>query len=608
VHFGWLILVLAGAALAGALATRGHIAVARRFGLVAPKDPWHEEPPAQSAGVAVWIVVVVGVFALGLWRHPSAFTILLAALVLAVVGWVDDRRALQPTTKLMLQLTVTLGLIASSFGQDSRLHLALTLPLAVVWLVGQSNAVNLLDNMDGCGATVLTVSGLSVAVLQLFAGNVQLACFALLIAGASVGFLLFNLRPARAFLGDTGSLSLGFALAAIALQGSWVGEGARLARLALPPLAMIVPILNTAFVVMTRFDAGVPVSRGLADHVNYRLVAHGWSVERALVAVGIVGALGGVLAASWWLMPLPVWGGFSALSALGIVYFAIFLSHADVNDMYRRFGIPFKPPRTSDYRLARRRAFELLSDVVVASSAFFFAFELRFEGDVPQSQQLNLIRGLPPVVVVCLLAIWTSGVYRSFWKYVGVEEIMRLARASAVVAAVMFGARLLPFFDSFPRSVCILCPLLFGVFAASYRLSLRLMHEARHRAQGAAASLHKAILVGAGDAGVLALKDLRGSELSPVGFLDDDPAKIGLEIRGMPVLGPTAALATIARALGASVAVVSMPSAPKEKIDFLLRAASSAGLEVRVFTPSHMEPVSGHLLALPEPESAAPRR
>jgi UDP-GlcNAc:undecaprenyl-phosphate GlcNAc-1-phosphate transferase len=460
--------------------------------------------------------------------------------------------------------------------------------------------------MDGCGATVIAVSGLSVAGLQALAGNPALALFALLIAGAATGFLAFNLRPARVFLGDAGSLSFGFALAAIALHGTWLGEGARLARLPLPALAMVLPILNTAFVVMTRVDAGVPVSRGLADHVNYRLVAHGWSVERALIAVAGVGALGGVLAASWWVLRLPIWAAFTALSALGLVYFAIFLSHADIHTLHRRLGIPLQPTRPTDYRVTRRRAFELLSDVVVASSAYFFAFDLRFEGEVPGIQQSNLIEGLAPAVALCIVSVWISGLYRSFWKYVGVEDLLAIGRACLGVSAAMFLARQLSLLENFPRSVCILFPLLFGVMAASYRLSLRLMYEAR-RAEGAAAG-RKALLVGAGDAGVLALRDLRGpkSELSAVGFLDDDPAKQGLEIHGVPVLGGTSMLVAIGRALAVDVVVVSMPSASAERIDSLLRAAADAGLEARVFTPFLAAPAPSPKAADVAPEAAAP--
>lgn len=530
-------------------------------------------------------VVVAGAAALGLLRDELVVRILLAALALGVVGWVDDRRALQPTAKLILQVLVSVALLVSSFGEEPRVHLALALPITVVWLVGQSNAVNLLDNMDGCGPVVITVSGLATAALQVMVGSEPLALLALLIAGASAGFFVFNRRPARVFMGDTGSLSLGFALAAIAVNGSWLGEGARLSRTFLPALVMLLPLFNTAFVVLTRVDAGVPVSRGLADHINYRLVAHGMSVSNALATLAALGTIGGALAVAWWMVPLPVWGGLTALLGLGLVYFAVFLSHADVHDFYRRLGIPFSPPRTSDYRIARRRAFELLSDVIVASAAYFFAFQLRFEGVIPAAQEVHLLRGLPLAVVACLTTAWLTGLYRSFWKYVGLEELIRIVKACGIISAAMFAARLLPGWADYPRSICFLFPLLFGVLAASYRVSLRLMHEARQRAYGLAAR-KKALIVGAGDAGVLALREMRAgtSSLWPVGFLDDDPDKLGREIHGLAVLGTTAIVDRIAAAVGATVVVVAMPSADGDKIDAVVSACNAVGLEVQVFT------------------------
>jgi UDP-GlcNAc:undecaprenyl-phosphate GlcNAc-1-phosphate transferase len=600
-----LIATFGVAAIASVVVTRAHIAIAPKVGLVAPPDPWHEVRPAQSGGLAMIAVVIAGAVALGLLEDGLVVRVLVATVALTIVGFVDDRRPLQPTAKLILQVVVSVALLASTFGDHPRVHLALTLPLTVVWLVGQSNAVNLLDNMDGCGPMVLTVSGLATAALQFMVGSESLATLAALIAGTSAGFFWLNRRPARVFMGDTGSLSLGFALAAIAVNGSWLGEGARLSRTFLPPLVMLLPLFNTAFVVITRFDAGVPVSRGLADHINYRLVGHGMSIGRALATLAGLGLVGGLVAIAWWWVPLPVWGALTALLGLGLAYFAVFLSHADVNEFYRRLGISLPAPRTAEYRIARRRAFELLTDVIVASTAYFFAFQLRFEGMVPAEQEKHLLGGLPVAVVACLTTVWGTGLYRSFWKYVGLEELIRIVKACAILGTAMFGVRLLPGFDDYPRSICILFPLLFGVLAASYRVSLRLMHEARQRAKGLS-TRKKALIVGAGDAGVLALREMRAetSTLWPIGFIDDDPAKLGREIHGLAVLGSTEVVDRIAAAIGAPVVVIAMPSARREKIEAVTRACNRRGVEVQVFKaglfPSRAE---APVLPTPQPES-----
>jgi FlaA1/EpsC-like NDP-sugar epimerase len=287
-------------------------------------------------------------------------------------------------------------------------------------------------------------------------------------------------------------------------------------------------------------------------------------------------------------LPWIVWAAVVLLFGLALAYFAVFLSHADVQAMYGRLNVPRSDPPTLVYRNQRRRAFEILSDATVASASCFLSFQLRFEGDISPVQQSNLVLCLPFVILSAIVAQWVCGSYRVFWKYIGVTEAVGIVKSSAVAGVALILATMLPSFHQFPRSIYVLFPMIFFLLATGYRVSLRMMHEWR-RSQATrddpAGAAHRVLIVGAGDAGELALRDLRNGAFgawSACGFLDDDPDKIGLRIHGVAVLAPTTALAQVAGKLGVRHVVLAMPSAPVEKRRAIMRTCEERHLAVRV--------------------------
>src|SRR5213079_12129 len=158
--------------------------------------------------------------------------------------------------------------------------------VALVWLVGVTNAFNLLDNMDGLAATLAGIAATFFAIDAVLALSLALAL-------ACLGFLPFNLRPRRsaaAFMGDSGSQVLGFALAALGLTASWKVAGTTVATLLLPILVLAVPILDTTLVTVVRLLDGRPVYQGGRDHTSHRLVYHGLSEKRAVVLLAVISA------------------------------------------------------------------------------------------------------------------------------------------------------------------------------------------------------------------------------------------------------------------------------------------------------------------------------
>ena len=219
-------------------------------------ERWHERSTPVFGGVGIFLGLVAGVAAAIAVGATDASSELLGILggcaILFVAGLVDDVYTLRPIAKLAAQFAAAGVVLASGLTVEIVGNDLLATVVGLVWLVGITNAFNLLDNMDGLAASLATVSCavFAVAALDQDAGELPLVV-ALALGGACLGFLPFNLRPgrsARVFMGDSGSQVIGFGLASLALASSWTTAGATLTSIVLPLLVLAIPILDTTLV------------------------------------------------------------------------------------------------------------------------------------------------------------------------------------------------------------------------------------------------------------------------------------------------------------------------------------------------------------------------
>ena len=273
-------------------------ALARRLGVVAkPKtDRWHKRPTAMLGGVAIWLSVVISYLAF-VPRTPIGWRIILASTFLFLVGLVDDLVHTKPYQKLIGQIMgsafiIYYGLTLPWTGSSS-FNMALT----IFWLIGITNAVNLLDNMDGLAAGIAMIASVFLALS--FANTNQLTEVIMLMtfAAALLGFLVYNSSPASIFMGDCGSMFVGFFLASAALVNVSGGRSRSfLPVLAVPILVLFVPIFDTTLVTVLRKLSGRAASQGGRDHTSHRLVALGVSERQAVWMLYGFAALSGLLA------------------------------------------------------------------------------------------------------------------------------------------------------------------------------------------------------------------------------------------------------------------------------------------------------------------------
>ncbi len=251
--------------------------IAHRVGMVDhPKEGrFHSDPTPYLGGLAVAAgLILIGGVAAG--AEGQLLVLLLCGVALGAVGFVDDWRSIGPLMKIAIEAACGLalwlvGVRAGFFGVP-----ALDLLLTIGWVVAVTNALNLLDNMDGLSSGVVAIAGVTFFAIAAQRGDYLVGSFALAIAGASLGFLRHNFPPAKIFLGDAGSLMLGFFLAGLALKLDLVGPGGTV-RALIVLLIVGVPLFDTLLVFIARARDHRPVYLGGTDHSSHRLSMRGVS-------------------------------------------------------------------------------------------------------------------------------------------------------------------------------------------------------------------------------------------------------------------------------------------------------------------------------------------
>ena len=261
--------------------------LALRFEIVDRPGPrkTHAIPVPYLGGVAVLIGLVASV---ALLRRSLLPVVVLLALITAL-GAFDDLRHASVTTKLVTEGSIALAAVMLGFSWHITDSPLLNGGISMLWLVGLSNAFNLLDNMDGLTSCIALVALAGLALLQPAA-----AALAVPLAACLLGFLIFNLPPARMFLGDAGSLSVGFGVGLATVIAANSAHG--LHSLVLLAFPVVVALFDTSLVIVSRLRTRRPIQLGGRDHFSHRLHLLGWSNRKILAAASNATA-GGVLAA-----------------------------------------------------------------------------------------------------------------------------------------------------------------------------------------------------------------------------------------------------------------------------------------------------------------------
>lgn len=252
-------------------------------------DRWHKRPTPSSGGVSIFLAVGVVYVTCFLGEHTG---IAIGAAAIWALGVLDDIVRLPPWAKLLGQGSISTAVVYSGVVFHATPWLPANYAFSVLWLVVITNAFNLIDNMDGLCAGVTVIIALFRFSLLTARGDWVDAQLVLLIAGAYAGFLRWNYRPARIFMGDCGSMFAGFTLAALTIATPIAHTKAFVAGLFYPALTFTYPIFDVCLVSILRKLAGRPISMGGRDHSSHRMIYLGLSETKTVWMVWLLTAFG----------------------------------------------------------------------------------------------------------------------------------------------------------------------------------------------------------------------------------------------------------------------------------------------------------------------------
>lgn len=262
----------------------------------------HKGAMPRLGGLAMFAAFLVGVLIFGDFSRPVLGLIIGGALIVAI-GIVDDIRGVTPKQKLLVQLIAAIvfvycgGYVKYITNPIAGNVIFLDywgIPLTLLWLVGISNAINLIDGLDGLAGGVSAISAFTMAVVSFTTGYLTPSALALILVFAIMGFLKHNFSPASIFMGDSGSLFLGFTLGAMAIMG--FSKGATIISLVIPILILGVPIFDTFFAIVRRKRDNKPIFQADKGHLHHRLLAMGLSHKQTVVIIYAITLFMGVCA------------------------------------------------------------------------------------------------------------------------------------------------------------------------------------------------------------------------------------------------------------------------------------------------------------------------
>jgi UDP-GlcNAc:undecaprenyl-phosphate GlcNAc-1-phosphate transferase len=549
---------------------------------------WHDRPTPTFGGVGIFAGFAAGTgLALAVTAvhgRGELWGILGGCALLFGAGVLDDIRHLPPLAKLVTQLGAAAIVVAAGLRVEVIGNNVLATVVALVWLVGITNAFNLLDNMDGLAASLATIACAYFATdAATEHPNRAVLVLSLALGCACLGFLPLNLRPggrATVFMGDSGSQVLGFALASFALSSSWKVAGTTLATTLLPLLVLAIPILDTTLVTVVRLLERRPVSQGGKDHASHRLVYYGLSEAKAVgllsllaVAIGATGLAYNVL-------------GDPRVTVVGVLVTVVLLVQfasllTDLEERSRR-GTPERVPSVLRALWQPRRLVEVLVDFGLMCGSFLVSYALLTDGLGGTGQRDVFLQSLPIVLALRYVSFVAAGIYRRIWRFAGAHDLVAIAGASAASGLAALGVvSLLWPLNGFDWKVFPLDAVLCAVLVAGSRLVLRLRPAAgSQRADG---PRRRVLVVGAGRSGRSLARELReDGTVRVVGFLDDNPGVRRRRVHGVVVLGALDEIETALANAAPDEVLVTIPNAPQERLGAVTRACADAGVACRL--------------------------
>jgi UDP-GlcNAc:undecaprenyl-phosphate GlcNAc-1-phosphate transferase len=567
---------------------------ARKYNFVAkPKsDRWHKKPTALMGGVAIFLATIL-VYLVFVPKTTESWVIIGGSALLFVVGMIDDVFSIKPYQKLIGQLIGVAFVIGAPtvFGEPLLVlnwtgSEIINIWITSFWIVGITNAINLLDNMDGLAAGISAIAALTLAiVLGGSEGQIELLLICGFI-GSLLGFLVFNSNPASIFMGDSGSMFVGFFLACSVLLNQVGGRSRGIFTvLAVPALILFVPIFDTTFVTVLRKVWGRKATTGGRDHTSHRLVALGLSERSAVLMLYGFAILAGAISLS--IMSLPVTQGVALIAffSLVLVLVGVYLAKVKVYEEQDE-AKALKDNKAHGFLLDlsyKRRVFEVILDAILITLCYYASYLLLFTNFEQTWDWDSFVKSLPILIVMNLGSFLAVGVYQGIWRYTSISDFVTFAKGVLLGSGGSVLAILLLYrFQGFSRAVFVINAVFMLVALAASRMAFRLFRQLLPNPMKGDG--RRVLIYGAGDGGEMVLRELQNNldwKYKAVGFIDDDALKKDKVVHGLKVYGGSGSLKKICVDNDIEEILISFRELPADRLEEVREACSETRVRLK---------------------------
>jgi len=571
----------------------GRLALRKGIIAIPKKDRWHKGKIPLLGGVSIFLshilVSALAFIVFGINQPDIKYiAFFISAFFIFLLGLMDDIVCIEAHHKLVSQIVISSLILFFGFRLNWTSSNTLNFIISLLWFVSIVNAFNLIDNMDGLSAGIAFIAAGFIFFNVYFyeiADKDSLVVLAILSSfmGTLLGFLIFNFNPASIFMGDSGSLYLGFVLATFSTYVIKTGGGPSgvhhlLSVIAVPIFILFIPLLDTLFVSIMRKLFKRPIYQGGKDHSSHRMVAIGFSERKTVLILYIFSVISGFLALS--LNYLSTWTALALICVylLFIGFFWVYLSKVKV---YEHNSISYTYLRPIFSHISYMKIpLQMLLDIILITLSYYISYLLRFEGDIGANFNFFL-KSLPILIAFQIFSFYTVGIYKRIWGSTGIGDLIDYAKAISLgtistILVLLFLYR----FMSFSRVVFILYWILMLLLTSLSRLSFRIIEEGvkRSKLDGI-----PALIYGAGVGGEILLKEIENNSslnMRVVGFIDDNRDMQGKQIRGYPVLGDESRVIDLIDRYGIKRIVISFKEGGDKKRVYLEEICRKNNLDV----------------------------
>ena len=587
---------------------------ARRLGAIDPPDERkvHDTPTPRLGGLAIFMSFHLGLllsYSFDFFSFPQHLLpqihfewLFVASLLVFVVGLMDDIRKIPPSIKFSFQVMAGLIVAVTSYRIESisfpfgTIQLGIfSIPITVLWIVGITNAINLLDGLDGLASGTSLIVCFTMFGISLHGQNVGIALVSLLLAGSILGYLKYNFYPASIFLGDSGSYFLGFILSILSLSSGL--KGTTTFAILIPIMILGLPIMDTLLSMLRRvlkslhictFDNrknilkffylnGKSIVTADRDHIHHRLLKMGLTHRNAVFFLyGITLLLGASTFSSVYFRDANqalIVAAIAVVSYIGIKK----LGYSEIQLLQNGTFLPiFSSPLVSG------KTFKVLIDTVSISLSYYLAFLLRFEGAIPPPIKKYYFSTIPLILIVRMVSFYLLGIYEGPWRYISVADFLRILRASGLgCLATALILWTIPFFGVFSWSVLLIDFNLLFIFMIATRGSFRILEHLYLTHENGA---KRVLIYGLGRSSMDVLQEFirnPGHHLNPIGFIDDTYRNFKKRINGYPVVGSLDSLESLLDKNLVKEIIIPCTGVSEEKLDHLFRICTSHHISLR---------------------------